>query len=270
MLFSASILDLAGNHAVFLGLVQGVTEFLPISSSGHLVLLSSFVQELDLLFILVLHLGTLCAVLTYYKKDIALITREFIKNPLKPQGMGKWVYCVAIGTLPSVVGAFFLSPLVQKSLAYPNWTGYGFILTGFCLFLTRKAQAQEKSNIYPKMTTVLIVGVSQVLAFFPGISRSGWTIATALLLGVSRKNATLFSFLLAIPAIIGATSFEILSSADLGSYSLTTLCLAFLSAWGFGLLSLKILVRSVQNIWFSWFAFYLWPLGLFVLFFFPY
>ena len=255
--------------AVVWGLVQGVTEFLPISSSGHLVLLSAFVQELDLFFILVLHLGTLCAVVTYYKEDIAGIISDFFKNPLSSKGRGKWVYAVLIGTVPSVGTAFFLSPLVQKSVQDPKWAGIGFILTGLYLFLSPRGDRGVRKWEGDKHRFILfpfIVGVSQVLAFFPGMSRSGWTIATALFLGFSKREATLFSFLLAIPAITGAMCFELLSaSSPSESHSVVALVLAFLSAWFFGYLSLKVLVRSVEKVLFPFFAFYLWPLGLLVL-----
>ncbi len=269
-----------GIKAIFWGFVQGVTEFLPISSSGHLVLLSPFLGELDLFFVLILHLGTLCAILTYYKTDIVNILKDFGKNPLGPAGPGQWVYRVALATLPSVAGAFFLSQWVKKSLTDPYWAGWGFILTGFCLILTRKTSLTKRKtpdSLKPgdggiaggMVTTSLLVGLAQVLAFFPGMSRSGWTIATALLMGFSRKEAMLFSFLLAIPAITGAMLFELLSHPPAPEdFSFLRLILAFSSSWFFGYVALKALMRSLQKVFFPFFAFYLWPLGLGTLWFF--
>ena len=263
--------------ALFWGFVQGVTEFLPISSSGHLVLLSPVLGPLDLFFVLVLHLGTLCAILTYYKKDIVDIWKDFWKNPSCPSGAGQWVYVVIVATLPSVAGAFFLNQWVKKSLTDPYWVGWGFILTGVCLILARKASLAKgkalqdviRPGAWGIMPASLVVGLAQVLAFFPGMSRSGWTIATALLIGFSKKEAMLFSFLLAIPAIVGAMVFELLSHPPAPEdASFFKVLLAFLSSWFFGWLALKALVRSLEKIFFSFFAFYLWPLGLGTLFFF--
>ena len=264
--------------AIVWGFIQGMTEFLPISSSGHLVLLSAFFGEIDLFFILVLHLGTLCAIFTYYQKDIVHIIKGFWQNPLCPVGEGKWVYMVVLATLPSVIGAFLLSPLVKQSLTDPYWAGFGFILTGFCLFWAQKFRLNQfqsnkvfcfKSKPWGVVKASLIVGLSQTLAFFPGISRSGWTIATALFMGFSHKEAMLFSFLLAIPAIIGGTLFELIAhTPDFKNLSVLTLFLGFLSSWVFGYLALKVLIRSLEKVFFSFFAFYLWPLGLWVLFFF--
>lgn len=268
--------------AILFGFIQGISEFLPISSSGHLVLLRSFLKipSFDLFFILVLHLGTLAAILTYYKKDLMKIFQQFKVNPLSVSGSGKLIYLLAWATLPGILGALFLAPVVKKSLLESHWTGWGFFLTAFCLFLTRwslKKPKQNKQDISPfntvkdweqfSFSTAFFIGLAQVCAFFPGMSRSGWTIATALFLGRSQKQAVCFSFLLAIPAILGGLLFELLNEPIQKNTSFLNLGLAFFSSWFFGYMALKWLIHSLQSLSFPFFAFYLWPMGIFIIFF---
>ena len=261
-------------QAGLFGLIQGLSEFLPVSSSGHLVLLGSILNigSLDLLFILVLHLGTLAAILSYYKSDLGKILKQFKLK--KPMESGRLAYLLLWATLPGVLGAFFLIPLVKKSLLQNYWTGIGFILTATYLFLTRRQLKRKKNDFHFNNTshwnhfsfsTAFLIGLAQVLAFFPGMSRSGWTIATALFLGCQQKQAVFFSFLLAIPAILGGTAFQLISEPLPKDFSFISLCLAFFSSWFFGYLALKWLVRSLRNLSFPLFALYLWPLGIFIL-----
>ena len=268
--------------AVILGFIQGFSEFLPISSSGHLVLLRSIfnIPSFDLLFILILHLGTLAAILSYYKKELLEIFKHFCTQPLNLSGQGKLIYLLAWATLPGVLGALFLVPLVKKSLLQIHWTGWGFIFTATYLFLTRrslKKRKQEKQDTslfstienwkHFSFSTAFLIGLAQVCAFFPGMSRSGWTIATALFLGHSQKKAVCFSFLLAIPAILGGVLFELFNEPIQKNISFSSLGLAFLSSWFFGYMALKWLIRSLQSLSFPFFAFYLWPIGIFIIFF---
>jgi len=270
--------------AVLFGFIQGVSEFLPVSSSGHLVLLKHLfnISSLDLFFILILHLGTLAAIFSYYRKDLLEIIRHFTLHPLSVSGSGRMVYLMVIATIPGVLGAFFLSPLVKKSLSQPYWTGVGFILTGLFLFCTLwrlKKEVKKTSEVKNPLalshsidwnpfsfSTAFLVGLAQVGAFFPGMSRSGWTIATALLLGQSHRQAVCFSFLIAIPAILGGLLFELFNIPVQNIPSFSSLSLAFFSSWIFGYLALKWLIRSLQSLSFPYFAFYLWPLGILTVF----
>ena len=273
----------------FLGLIQGLSEFLPISSSGHLVLTGSIfhISHLDLFFILVLHLGSLMSIFSFYYSDILLILKQF-KKPFSLSRHNRLIYLVLVATLPSVPGALLLSPLVEKSLTQIHWTGVGFLLTAFCLFFTRwplkktETVSQKEDFSYLKKHTpipfaestylsfqkALIIGLFQILAFFPGMSRSGWTISAGIFLGLPKTQAVFFSFLLAIPAIFGALAFQLIQQG--GSFLLKDipilyLTIAFFSSWLFGYLALKWVVRSIQNLSFPIFAFYLWPLGLIII-----
>ena len=260
------------------GLVQGFSEFLPISSSGHLVLLRSFLEmdSFSLFFILVLHLGTLAAILSHYKKDLSEILKNFFLKPFCLSGSGRVVYLLITATSPGILGGLLLVPLIKKSLLQTYWTGVGFILTATCLFLTRNILQGKKAESISFNTTnwssfsfftAFLIGLAQVLAFFPGMSRSGWTITTALFLGRSPHEAVLFCFLLAIPAILGGLSFELLNNPFPENFPFIILILAFFSSWFFGWVALKWLVHSLKNLLFPFFAFYLWPLGIFTIFF---
>ena len=262
--------------ACFFGLVQGFSEFLPVSSSGHLVLLKSFLETelFSLFFILVLHLGTLAVITGFYKKELLVITKAFISKPLSLSGPGRAVYLLMCASLPGMAGAFFLSPLVKQSLNQSHWTGIGFVLTATFLFLSKNTLKKTKNPSFNiknwdsfSFKTAFIIGLAQVLAFFPGMSRSGWTIVAALFLGRAPKEAVFFSFLLAIPAILGGFIFEIFSQDLPENFSLLTLSFAFLSSWFFGWIALKGLIHSLKNLFFPFFAFYLWPLGIFMIFF---
>ncbi|MDE0120074.1 MAG: undecaprenyl-diphosphate phosphatase [Bdellovibrionales bacterium] len=266
--------------AFLFGLIQGFSEFLPISSSGHLVLLRTFfdIKDFNLLFILVLHLGTLTAILSYYRKELLNILQHFFLKPFSFSGPGRVVLLIMWATLPGITGAFLLSSLVKKSLLHPTWTGWGFILTATCLFFTSKKLIKKKphQNSFSlfnsienwnqfSFSTAFLVGLAQTFAFFPGMSRSGWTIAVALFLGCSQHQAACFSFLLAIPAILGGTLFEFFNTPLPDRFSFFNLSIAFLSAWFFGYIALKWLIHSLQKALFPFFSFYLWPLGVFII-----
>jgi len=266
----------------FLGLIQGLSEFLPISSSGHLVVLDTFFKSdfFDLFFILVLHLGTLAAILGFYRKELlnivknSLANKSFSLSQSFSDGSVRLLLLLGVASLPGVIGAFYLMPLIKKSLQNIYWTGAGFLLTATYIFFTRfplkKTPGHKENNINEwkdfSFISAFIIGLAQVLAFFPGMSRSGLTIATALFLGQSQKKAAFFSFLMAIPAILGGIVFEYSKEeVSLNNSSFLLLSIAFFSSWFFGHLALKWLICSLHNFLFPYFAIYLWALGIFLL-----
>lgn len=271
-------------QSVLLAFVQGVSEFLPLSSSGHLVLVSHFfhMQSMNLFFVLVLHVGSLMAVFSYYKKELVTLGRGGFAaaRPFKSPPF-RLLCLTGVALLPSVSMGVFLKPVIEKSLTSPLWAGAGFLLTGLCLIFAGKPlkkQPEEQENPLEstdlisqtsqgiRIQTAFLVGTAQVLAFFPGMSRAGWTICMALFLGVRKKQAVFFSFLLAVPTILGAMFFELLSSQEAPPFpAFISLTLALLCSWFFGFLALKILVRSLEKLSFPYFALYLCPLGVFIL-----
>ena len=265
-----------------LALLQGISEFLPISSSGHLVLAQSVFkfENMDLLLILVLHAGSLMAILNYYKKNILHILTDFYRNMFRSSTAHRPIYLCITALLPSCLGFWVLADFIEEQFFLPIYTALGFLFTGGFLFLTRfvlkKEKAVEKEEILNQIQEkdwskisykkAFLIGCSQVLAFLPGVSRSGCTISTALFLKVPHQLACFFSFLLAIPAILGGLVWSIVQQPEsLSTANTTFLIIGFFSSWLFSHLALKMLIHTLQNKMFPFFALYLWPLGCFTL-----
>jgi undecaprenyl-diphosphatase len=211
--------------ALVLGLVQGITEFLPVSSDGHLSLTQNFFDWLtgqshsgkeDLLFFVLLHLGTTAAILFYHRESIAQGWRGFWGDRNVPAGFerSKIVHAgilAAVATSPLVPFALFFKDAVEDTFKDTRWAGAGFLVTALVLLLTSWLGRQEGTR-GPAQTHwwhALTIGIAQMFAPLPGVSRSGLTIATALALGLSRTWAVGFSLLIAVPAILGAAVLEI-------------------------------------------------------------
>ncbi len=187
--------------ALLLGLVQGLCEFLPVSSSGHLVLLHKLfgVTEGVLFFTIMLHVGTLIAVFAvYYRMIWAMLRHPFQKK----------VGMLLAALLPTVVIAVLFSDFFEDAYA-GRYLGFGFLLTSLVLTLSERKRAGKKKMETMRVPDALCVGLLQGLAILPGLSRSGSTISGALFCGLTRKEAADFSFLLSIPAILGSVVFEL-------------------------------------------------------------
>jgi len=251
-----------------LGSVQGLTEFLPISSSGHLVLIQFLFHESPhLFFILLMHLGTLVAIVAFYRKK--LINTASIRS---------WRLLGLVGTalLPCVVGFLIFKSWIESAFQNPLSVGICFVVTGCGLFASRWLPVLSPSSRPPawdwefmSFKTAFLIGCAQTFALLPGISRSGWTIVTALFLRVPKKEAVFFSFLIAIPTILGGILLLLMSSSYVSMSSnqdsmalASSLALAFLSACFVGYLALQFVICIVQNRLLHWWAFYLWPLGV--------
>ncbi|MEG1683303.1 MAG: undecaprenyl-diphosphate phosphatase [Oscillospiraceae bacterium] len=265
--------------AFLLGLVQGVAEFLPISSSGHLSiaqnLLGLSVGGEDLFFDVLLHLGTLAAVLVAYWGDVIELVGELFRgigdlaqhrtpDPVPPSR--RLLLLLAVGTLP----LFAVLPVQEQvESLYGNlpFIGGALLMTGVLLFAAdrvRRGRATEKSV---SLLDVLLVGVGQAIATVPGISRSGMTIASGCLLGFDRRFAVRFSFLLSIPAVLGANLLHLVQAAQTGiDWSL-------LPVYGVGLVTaalsgyfcIRLLRLVAEKGKFGYFAYYCWAAGIFTL-----
>jgi len=190
-------------QAVIAGTVQGVTEFLPVSSSGHLVLLDRFfnIAEPDIFFDICLHLGTLLAVIAYFRKEILSMLRG--ENVV-------WILYLAVGTVPAVIAAIFFEDRIEAFFGDPQKVAYMLIVTALILFagqlsLRKGIFAARKSFTWGN---TIFVGIAQALALLPGISRSGATISAGLVSGMKREMAFTYSFLLSIPAVAGAALYK--------------------------------------------------------------
>lgn len=207
--------------AAIWGLIQGLTEFLPVSSSGHLVLVPAFLDQLgidigdpDLAVTAVLHLGTLLAVLAYYRNDILGV----VKAPSAPRSR-QLVFLVTLGTVPALIGLPLRGPLGEFE-ENVTLVGAALIVTGVILAIGSR-RAGRRLLEEGTWRDAALVGVAQAFALIPGISRSGSTITAGLLRGFDREEAARFSFLLAIPAIAGGGLISLLdvagTSVDLGA-----------------------------------------------------
>jgi undecaprenyl-diphosphatase len=250
-----------------LAVVQGFTEFLPVSSSGHLVLLQHLlhVAEGDVFLAVLLHCGTLGSVLLVYRREIVRLLR-FDALAFR------YLVALAVATLPAVVVGLLLEDVVSALFASPRAAGFALLLTAVLLFSTRLAPAPRRDwegpwlPQPPGLGRALLIGTAQALAITPGISRSGATITAAIWSGLPRAEAARFSFLLSIPAIGGALVLELLRGETSGSGSPGwILALATLVALLVGVIAIRWTARAVVARHFWKFAFYCLILGVAVL-----
>ncbi|MCL2362098.1 MAG: undecaprenyl-diphosphate phosphatase [Defluviitaleaceae bacterium] len=250
-------------HAIILGIVQGITEFLPISSSGHLIVLQRVfgIEEPLLTFDIAVHVGSLAAILIVFWPDVWGI----IKNPL-----GRMTGLLIIGSIPAVVLGFIFHQfgIIENNFRTGIWLAAAFTLTGVLLLFADRFTAGTKEERDITWFDALFVGVCQALAIPPGISRSGTTITGALTRGINRKTAATFSFMLAIIAIAGGGLLEAVSIAR-GSESvaytgLVNILVGMAVSAAVGYLSIKLLLKLIHACKLRYFSFYLWGLALLI------
>ncbi|NLJ80722.1 MAG: undecaprenyl-diphosphate phosphatase [Firmicutes bacterium] len=264
-------------EALFLGIVQGLTEFLPVSSSGHLVLFSHLlgVKEPSLVFETVVHGGTLVAVLIVLRKDVSLLAESFLKIIRKPSEIGRHLaadpgsylfFSVVLATLPVAVLALVFKGWIERLFLSSVLVGFMLLVTGTVLFVTDRLRPRLKKMAELSVWDLLIIGDGQAAAILPGISRSGTTIGAGLALGLRREDAARFSFLLSIPAILGALIF---AGKDLlaGSTALPAgpLLVGFASSAFTGYLAIRLLLNLIKQGRLIWFSYYTWVVGVVVI-----
>ncbi len=247
-------------EASILAIVQGLTEFLPVSSSGHLALASTLLDVPDggLAFDIILHLGTLVAVFAFYWKDITALVRGIINREKKSLLLA---VTLMAGTVPVALGGLLLGDFIKELFSNMLFISCALAFTGTILFFSgRFKPARAENNPGITFKRGLIVGLAQTIAILPGVSRSGTTICTGLWAGLSREEAARYSFLLAIPAILGAAVKELPSAS--WSISPGIIIIGFLvsAVVGFGALSL--LVKFVKQGKLTGFAWYCWTVAL--------
>ena len=248
-------------EAIILGIIQGLSEFLPISSSGHLALghMLFGLEEEGLLFTVMIHMGTLIPVLIVYRKDIITL----IKKPFQ-----KLTYLLIIATLPAVIVALFFEDMVEQAFASMRFLAAGFVITAIVLILTDKIRRNTKKTAEITYMDALIIGVAQGIAVFPGISRSGSTIAAALSRGIAREDAAKFAFLMSIPAILGAMVLQIShivrGNILIDNINFINLGAGFLAAMLSGYLAINFMLTAVKKAKLSYFAYYVLILAAFI------
>ncbi len=255
-------------QAAIVGLIQGVTEFLPISSSAHIVFSTHLlgVVEGGLRFTIIVHFGTLVAVFAALWYRIAPVVRGTLvgmgeiargRSPWGEPDFG-WGLYVIVGTIPAGVLGLAFEDAIAEAFASPIGASAFLMATGAILFATRFAGSGSRDM---RWSSAIVVGFAQALAILPGISRSGTTIAAALLAGTDRRKAVEFSFLLSIPVILGPSLLTIGELATGPEVPLAPLAIGFLAAALAGYVSVRLLVRFVQQGRLSWFAYYCWLVG---------
>ncbi|MFL2573488.1 MAG: undecaprenyl-diphosphate phosphatase [Flavobacteriales bacterium] len=250
-------------NAIILGIIQGLTEFLPVSSSGHLEIFKVLLGENkmpseSLLMTVILHFATACSTIVIFKGDIkklvlGLITFE--KND------SFWFSVkILISMIPAALIGFFLEAEIELLFSGDLMiVGYMLILTGLLLFMADKAKPSEKKI---NIKSSVIIGMSQAIAIIPGISRSGATISTAVLLGIDKENAAKFSFLMVVPLIFGKVLKDLTSSEVLlNNNEILPLIFGFIFAFITGILACKWMIKLVKKSKLKYFSIYCFIVG---------
>jgi undecaprenyl-diphosphatase len=249
--------------SVILGLVQGLTEFLPISSSGHLVLFQHLLgfQGPALAYDVMLHLGTTLAVVIYFRHDIANIFISAFTKSSSGDGR-RWIIMIILASIPTALIGLLFKDQFEVMFDSPGSLAMQFWVTGLLLIITDRVRVNNNTQGNIKTHQAFFVGVAQGIAIIPAVSRSGLTIAAGVISGMSRETAARFSFLISIPAILGATLLEgkdIAGTAQIDWLpSLIGTAVAFIS----GYLSIGLLLRLVVKRGLWMFAVYLFVIGL--------
>lgn len=266
-------------QAFILGVIQGLTEFLPISSSGHLVLSQRLfgLREPELFFDISVHLGTLIAVIIFFQKDIRSIIASlvtFIVSLFKKETRLSYVWedlnlrltlLIVIGSVPTAFIGLMFSKIADQLFSSIFIVGCALIVTGVLLWITCLIKTEGKDISGFSIRNALTIGVAQGIAIIPGVSRSGSTIAVGLLLGLNRETSARYSFLLSIPAIAGAELLLSLKGIHGNAVFDMVTIIGMLTAGIVGYLALTLLVYIVKKGQIHLFSPYCWTVGLITL-----
>jgi undecaprenyl-diphosphatase len=250
--------------AIFLGVVQGLTEFLPVSSSGHLVVLQNLLgfHEPHLAFDVMLHLGTLLAVITFFRREIAGMIASIFVPHLRRSEEWNLLKMVIVGTIPTVfIGAVFKDPL-EELFGSPLAVGFFWLMTGLLLFMADRWLWNGKDLSRGTLQDALSVGFFQGLAIIPGVSRSGATISMGIFRQFSGANAARFSFILSVPAVLGATILEARKITSVPNNELVVFLSGTVAAAIVGYLAIALLIRLLRARRLSIFSYYCFAAGL--------
>lgn len=251
-------------EAILLGILQGATEFLPVSSSGHLVLAQHVIKDFEqpgVLFDVLLHLGTMVAVMIYFWRDLAGLTSSLWRRDELAKSQHLMILLLIAGSVPTAVIGLLFKDFFIGLFERPGLVCSMLLVTGTLLWAAERLRRDAGPSRQMTYVDALIVGTVQGCAIIPGISRSGSTIAALLMRGIDGETAARFSFLLALPAVFGAT---VLSLNDLGKVSgaaLLPYAAGTLAALVTGLLCIHLLMGVIRRRRLHWFALYCWLVG---------
>jgi undecaprenyl-diphosphatase len=243
---------------IILSLVQGLTEWLPISSSGHIVIAQQFLKlQTPLIVNITLHFGTLISALVFFRDDIRAILIAILKMDFK-SAEGKYSIYIIVGNLPIFILGLSAYDTLSSAFTSIFLVSISLLITGVLLYISKYGKKDKQLNAL----NCLLIGLAQAIALIPGISRSGVTIATGRLLGVNDEKVFKFSFLLAIPAIIGANVFELFNLDYIENIHVTFILTGVVITASVGYLSLKLLYQTLIKGKFHLFSLYCWGLGI--------
>jgi len=245
-------------EAIILGIIQGLAEFLPISSSGHLALGQYLfgIDEGNMAFIIVVHVGTLIPVVVVFRKAIW----ELVKQPFQ-----KMTFLLITATIPAAIVGIFFDDAIEAALTSISFLAGGFVITGLVLIGTDRLRKNEKKSGDITFIDAVLIGTAQAVAVFPGISRSGSTIAAALARGINREDAAKFAFLMSIPAILGGLLLQIINVIRgdilLADLDFMVLGAGFVAAALSGYLAINFMLSAIKKAKLSYFAYYVLALA---------
>lgn len=255
-------------RAAILGIIQGLTEFLPVSSSGHLELAKYLLNdeslaEESMLMTVTLHAATALATMVVFRKEILAIFNGLFRFERNEET--EFAAKIIISMIPAVIVGLLFEEEIE-SLFNQNilLVGFMLLLTGLLLFLADRAKQTTKQVSY---LSALIIGISQAIAILPGISRSGATISTSVLLHIDRERAARFSFLMVVPLILGKMAKDILSGdlSEAANHGFMPLAVGFIAAFLVGLLACTWMIKLVKNSKLTYFSVYCFIVGLFAI-----
>ena len=263
--------------SILMGILQGVTEFLPVSSSGHLTLFQYFFgqdpESTDMLFTILLHFGTLISVCVYYWRDVLGMIREFFLGLAaifsrkgttgRPPEARRLVLMVIVATLP-LFAVLLVKGWLDAAFSNVTFVSLALSATGFILFFSDRMAKGHKNARTATMKDALIVGCVQAVATLPGLSRAGTTISAGMMVGFDRTFAVRFSFLMSLPAVLGANILEVVDAAASASFDLSLLpmyVVGVVVAGVVGYLAIRLVNMLAQKGKFGKFAYYCWAVG---------
>ncbi|MDD3655566.1 MAG: undecaprenyl-diphosphate phosphatase [Atribacterota bacterium] len=267
-------------HYVILGLIQGLTEFLPVSSSGHLVISQNLlgISVPGVAFEVFVHFGTSLAVICLFKKEIKEIIISFLKSILmlfnwplffsyiKEDDHCKFAWLLFISTIPGAIIGYLLQNAIEKMFDNSLFTAFMLMITGLCLFFTDKYFIQGTKTIKDvNWVDAILIGLAQTFAIIPGISRSGFTIMMGLSRRLERNFAAKYSFILSIPIIMGASIYKFREIFQL-NMDIFVVLISGLAAFLSGYLAMLFFTKMLINFKLRFFSYYLWIVAIIVVF----
>lgn len=255
-------------HAFILGVVQGITEFLPISSDGHLALVQHYLpgfQQPGLIFDVLLHVGTLGAIVIFFRRDVGLLLVAPFRRDDEARRYRRLLWLIAAASLPTaIIGLTFKDP-VERLFENMTVVGAMLILTGTLVFVGERFRHSGRKESALTVGDAIVSGIAQGCAILPGLSRSGSTIAVLLFKGVDGETAARFSFLMALPAISGAALLSLRHLDQVPAGDLPVYGFGAAVAFVVGMITIRFLLDMIRKQRLVWFSVYCWVLGAGVL-----